>query len=169
MQLINGVYTQWFNHRHQRSGHLFQGRYKSILVQKDAHLLELARYIALNPVAAGLVDRPEAWRWSSYGAAIGLREPLAFHDPRWLLRQFAPDRQAAMARYRRFAQARIADPPRDSPAGQRAVFGDDAFLAQLDENAVGAPATRGAGRAPAERTAPSRDLPKHRRARTLDG
>ena len=55
MQLLNGVYTQWFNRRHQRVGHLFQGRFKAVLVEKESHLLELARYVVLNPVRAGMV------------------------------------------------------------------------------------------------------------------
>jgi len=68
MRQLNGVFTQWSNRRHQRSGHLFQGRYKAILVDRDAYFLELARYIVLNPVRASVVKHPREWRWSSYGA-----------------------------------------------------------------------------------------------------
>ncbi len=66
MRQLNGVYTQSFNRRHKRSGHLFQGRYKAILSQKESHLLEVCRYIVLNPVRAGTVERPGDWSWSSY-------------------------------------------------------------------------------------------------------
>jgi len=67
---LNGVYTHNFNRRHHESGHVFQGRYKAILVQKDSHLLELTHYVVLNPVRAGMVMRTEEWAWSSYQATI---------------------------------------------------------------------------------------------------
>src|SRR5215212_8497113 len=66
MRRLNGVYTQAFNRRHERGGHVLQGRYKAILVDKDSHLLDLGRYVVLNPVRAQLVKRPEDWPWSSY-------------------------------------------------------------------------------------------------------
>ena len=76
MARLNAVYSQWFNRRHDRSGHLFQGRYKAILVERDPHLLELCRYVVLNPVRAGLVKKMEAWPWSSYHATVkGQRGP----------------------------------------------------------------------------------------------
>ena len=68
MRQLNGQYTQGFNRRHNLAGHLFQGRYKAILVQKEAYLLELSRYVVLNPVRAGMVKRPEEWPWSSVSA-----------------------------------------------------------------------------------------------------
>ena len=71
MRQLNGVFTQRFNHRHSRVGHLFQGRYHAVLVEKEAHLLELSRYIVLNPVRARLVDHPDHWPWSSYRAMAG--------------------------------------------------------------------------------------------------
>ena len=70
MRQLNGVYTQRINRRHRRSGHVFQGRYTAVLSKCDAHLLELARYVVLNPVRAGMVDA-QAWRWSSYRATTG--------------------------------------------------------------------------------------------------
>ncbi len=72
MQWLNGCYGASFNRRHVRSGHLFQGRYHSSPIGDDAHLLTTIRYIALNPVKAGLCDRPEEWRWGSYRAAVGV-------------------------------------------------------------------------------------------------
>ncbi len=65
MRQFNGVYPQRFNRRHARGGHVFQGRYKAILVERETYLLELLRYVVLNPVRARLVQRPEGWRWSS--------------------------------------------------------------------------------------------------------
>jgi len=72
MRQLNGVYTQAINRRYRRVGHLFQGRYKAILVDKDAYLLELSRYIILNPIRAKMVDSLEEWPWSSWHCAMGL-------------------------------------------------------------------------------------------------
>ncbi len=71
MRQLNGVYTQSSNHRHRRTGHVFQGRYKSVLVDGDAYSLELCRYIVLNPVRTGMIEEAGDWRWSSYGAIVG--------------------------------------------------------------------------------------------------
>jgi hypothetical protein len=80
MRHINGVYTQMFNRRHDKVGHLFQGRFKAILVDRDAYLLELCRYVDLNPVRARMVRKPEAWAWSSYRAHVGLAPVPAWLD-----------------------------------------------------------------------------------------
>lgn len=72
MQYLNGQYAQYFNRRHGYDGHLFQGRFHSVFVQSEAHLLELYRYIVLNPVRAGLCRHPAQWPWSSFRAALGL-------------------------------------------------------------------------------------------------
>lgn len=95
MRQLNGLYTQRFNRRHGLVGHLFQGRYKAILIQKENYLLELARYVVLNPVRAHLVDDPADWPWSSYRAVLGLNEAPAWLDTDWLLSQFASQRQQA--------------------------------------------------------------------------
>ena len=80
MRQLNGVYTQRFNQQHQRVGHVFQGRYKSILVQKESYLLELSRYIVLNPVRAGMVVKAENWQhYSSVSKIINFRRT---HDSR---------------------------------------------------------------------------------------
>ena len=83
MHHINGAYTTYFNVKRQRSGHLFHGRYKAILVEKDQYAKELSRYIHLNPVRAKIVGTPEQYPWSSYGYFIGLRK-----SPEWLARDF---------------------------------------------------------------------------------
>ena len=70
MRQLNGVYTQIVNRAHGRVGHVFQGRYKAILVDKESYLLELARYVVLNPVRAGMVDNVADWPWSSYPVMI---------------------------------------------------------------------------------------------------
>lgn len=79
MRQLNGVYTQASNRRHGRVGHLFQGRFKGILVDKEGYLLELTRYVVLNPVRAGMVAQPGQWSWSSYRAMVGEEA-----SPEWL-------------------------------------------------------------------------------------
>src|SRR5512142_2829670 len=71
MRQLNGVYTQAFNKRHRCVGHVFQGRFKAVLVQKDSHFLEVCRYVVLNPVRAKAVGHPRQWKWSSYNATAG--------------------------------------------------------------------------------------------------
>lgn len=83
MRHINGAYTAYFNAKRSRSGHLFQGRYKAILVDADEYAKELSRYIHLNPVRADMVERPEEYTWSSLRDYIGARKP-----PEWLHRDF---------------------------------------------------------------------------------
>lgn len=83
MRHINGAYTTYFNIKRKRSGHLFQGRYKAILVEIDEYAKELSRYIHLNPVRAGMVEKPEAYQWSSYPFYIGQKKA-----PEWLHREF---------------------------------------------------------------------------------
>ena len=99
MRQLNGVYTQWHNRTHNTVGHLFQGRFKAIIVQREAYLLELARYVMLNPVRAGICDLPEDWPWSSYRAMLGRVTPPAWLQVQWLLSQFGDDARTAVASY----------------------------------------------------------------------
>jgi REP element-mobilizing transposase RayT len=102
MRQLNGIYTQRFNRRHGRSGHLMQGRFKGILVQKEAHLLELCRYVVLNPVRAGAARSARTWRWSSYRATAGFDPAPEWLDAEGVLSFFASRRPQAEARYRAF-------------------------------------------------------------------
>ena len=102
MRQLNGVYTQYFNRRHGLVGHLFQGRFKAILVERDAYLLELSRYVVLNPVRAGMVGEPGAWAWSSYGAMVGLTVAPTWLETDWLLAQFGSSRNRAREGYAAF-------------------------------------------------------------------
>jgi len=123
MRQLNGVYTQRFNRQHARVGHVFQGRYKAILVEKDAHLLSLCRYIVRNPVAAGMVGDASAWKWSSYRATAGMENARVFDCVDWVLEQFGGSRK----RYREFvAEAPVSDSPLQEAAGSH-VLGSDAF------------------------------------------
>jgi len=131
MRELNGVYTQVFNQRYKRVGHLFQGRYKAILVEKDNHLLSLCRYVVLNPVRVGLIRRPEQWRWSSYRAAIGLTKRPSFLTVDWVLSQFGGRKRVAMERYKKFVIEGIGkESPWETLKGQ-IFWGTEEFIKQL--------------------------------------
>ncbi len=104
MRQLNGVYTQKFNWHHQRVGHIFQGRYKAIVVEKEAYLLELTRYVVLNPVRAEMAQNPEDWPWSSYRATAGLGDLPEFLTVDWVLGQFSDQRRQAQDLYRVFVE-----------------------------------------------------------------
>jgi len=130
MQLLNGVYTQWFNRRHDRVGHLLQGRFKAILVEKESYLLELVRYVVLNPVRAKMVRSVRDWPWSSYRATAGQTEVPEFLAVDWVLSQFDSDRERAVRAYRRFIrQGRGINVWDELRAG--ALLGSDGFVDQL--------------------------------------
>jgi hypothetical protein len=130
MRQVNGVYTQLFNKLHGRAGHLFQGRYKSILIQKDSHLLEVCRYVVLNPVRAKMVESPAAWKWSSYRATVGREaaHPCLTRD--WVLGQFSAKRGKAEKNYQQFVQWGIGKSVWHEVRGQ-AILGEEAFAEKL--------------------------------------
>jgi hypothetical protein len=127
MRQLNGVYTQTFNRRHRRVGHLFQGRYKAILVEKQAHLLELCRYVVLNPLRVKARTRVEHWEWSSYRATAGLEPVPKFLTVDWLLRQFGQHRPQAQAQYRNFVRAGLKSQVWQQLRGQ-IYLGSDEFI-----------------------------------------
>lgn len=133
MRQLNGVYTQGFNRRHNRVGHVFQGRYKSILVEKNEYLLELCRYLVLNPVRAGVVSKPKKWNWSSYQAtAYSVKDP-EFLSVDWILGQFAKKKKKARKAYRKFVTdglVRTEESPWKKLVGQ-IVFGGSDFGADI--------------------------------------
>ena len=118
MRQLNGVYTQSFNRHHGRVGHLFQGRFKAILVEKDTYLRELCRYVVLNPVRANMVRSAKDWEWSSYCATVGLREPLPLLTVDWILSQFGDTRLKAQEAYREFVSAGQGASPWNDLKGQ---------------------------------------------------
>lgn len=106
MQFLNSAFAQTFNYRHGLRGHLFQGRYHAVLVEKESHLLEAARYVVLNPVRGGLCRTPEEWPWSSYRATAGTEKAPPFLAEDMVLAPFGTDPVTARKRYREFvAQA----------------------------------------------------------------
>ncbi len=138
MRQLNGVFTQASNRRHGRVGHLFQGRFKAILVDKEGYRLELSRYVVLNPVRAGMAAMPEDWPWSSYGAMIG-----ATSVPDWLvtdglLSQFGSQRTKAQVAYRRFVREGIGKSIWDG-LRQQIYLGDDAFVQRMQAKGASSP------------------------------
>jgi len=128
MKFLNGSYTQYFNRQHKRVGHVFQGRYKAILVQKDSYLLELARYIALNPVRAQMVRNAGEWRWSSYRATAGAEESDACLTTDWVLAGFAKTKGVAQQRYRDFVKAGKGQPSPWQQLKNQIYLGDEDFV-----------------------------------------
>jgi len=136
MRHLNGVYTQALNRRHRRVGHVFQGRYKAILVAKESHLLALARYVVLNPVRVGLVAEPSAWRWSSYASMVGSAPAPAWLCTDWILRHFAETRGRAVRGYEAFVQAGIAAPPVWNDLRGQIYLGSQAFAERCSAQAA---------------------------------
>ncbi len=134
MRQLNGVYTQAFNRTHQRVGHVFQGRYKAIVVEKDSYLLELCRYVVLNPVRAGLVTMPDEWKWSSYKITANRTRVPEYLTIDWVLGQFSKHRATARKRYRKFVTEGVANPmtPWQKLSGQ-IFLGGDKFISYMQE------------------------------------
>jgi putative transposase len=131
MQLLNGWYSQAFNKRHSRKGHLFEDRYKAIVVEKEAYLLELCRYVVLNPVRAGIVRAVREYRWSNYRATSGESRVPDFLEVGWTLGRFGKSLGSARERYRRFvADGAGARSPMDDVTGQ-VYLGRAAFVKEM--------------------------------------
>jgi putative transposase len=131
MRHLNSVFTQAFNRRHVRVGHVLQGRFKSIVVDRESYLLELCRYIVLNPVRAGMVSNPREYPWSSFRATAGFEKAQEFLSVDWILEQFGDNRKRAQQEYRRFAQAGLmTDSPWKDLKGQ-CLLGGEAFLEKI--------------------------------------
>ncbi|MEA2022262.1 MAG: transposase [Candidatus Caldatribacteriota bacterium] len=131
MRQLNGLYAQHFNRKHQRVGHLLQGRYKALLVDKENYLLELCRYIVLNPLRAGLVKDPQKYRWSSYPATIGdERIPGLFSE--WILAQFAEDKEKAIRLYQAFVLSGIKAASPLKSVKEQLILGKESFTSKIE-------------------------------------
>jgi len=141
MRHLNGVYTQTFNRTHKRVGHVFQGRYKAIIVEKDGYLLELARYVVLNPLRAGMVKDIADWHWSSYAAMLGTQNAPEWLQTDWILGQFSPQRRRAINRYMDFVRAGVGLPSVWEQLSGQVFLGSDRFLKRMqamsDKVAIG--------------------------------
>lgn len=133
MRQLNGVYTQYVNRTYRRVGHVFQGRYQAILVEKDRYLLELARYVVLNPVRAHMVKDAADWPWSSYLAMIGRASPPPWLMTDWILGQFGSDRLRAITRYIDFVRAGVGLPALWENLQNQIYLGSEHFVQRMQK------------------------------------
>lgn len=131
MRQLNGVYTQRFNRAHARVGHVFQGRYKAILVERDSYLLELARYVVLNPLRAKMVKRLEAWPWSSYLATCGQTASPSWLQTDWILGRFGRRCSSAIAKYVSFVHEGARLPSVWAQLQGQIYLGSEAFVKKM--------------------------------------
>jgi REP element-mobilizing transposase RayT len=135
VQWINVSYAVYFNRKHQRSGHLFQGRFKAILIDADEYLMLLSRYIHLNPVRAKIVETPADYPWSSYHAFIGKEKTLNWLETTWLLSQFGRRKKDAIRGYKSYVEeveANALENPHKHLVGGL-ILGDTAFVSWVKE------------------------------------
>ncbi|MFZ5569185.1 MAG: REP-associated tyrosine transposase [Thermodesulfobacteriota bacterium] len=135
MRHINGAYTTYFNTKHKRSGHLFQGRYKAYLIDGDSYATELSRYIHLNPVRAGIVEKPEQYQWSSYAAYIGKTKPPAWLKCGFILGYMGEKDLNARKQYRSFVNKMIKEEHYNPLDGVYAatILGDENFIQEVKD------------------------------------
>lgn len=129
MRQLNGLYSQYFNWRHSLAGHLFQGRYKAILVQKESYLLELSRYIVLNPLRAKVVSSLGDWQWSSHRYFVSGEQPPSWLERNWLLSRFGTAHMEAVSAYQAFVLQGINGINPLTAIRHQVLLGDDAFVA----------------------------------------
>lgn len=141
MQQLNGVYSKRFSRRHQRPGHVLEGRFHARIVDRDAYLQEVCRYIVLNPVRAGLVARPDEWPWSSYRATVGEVPVPAFLTVEWVLSLGRSRRRVEAERqYRRFVRSGMRSADSSSEPAQSLLMGGPEAFAHLRERITSAAA-----------------------------
>jgi putative transposase len=131
MRDLNGQYTQAFNRRRSRSGHVFQGRYKAIIVDKDRYLAELARYLTLNPVRAHMVTAPDEWRWSSFHAMVGEIVAPSWLDTSSILGLFSTNELLAQTAFRRFVWEGINSATIWQHLQRQQFLGDQTFVERM--------------------------------------
>lgn len=165
MRHLNGVYTQTYNRRHRVVGHLFQGRFKAVLVDRDAYLLEVCRYVELNPVRAGMVAAVEEWPWSSYAAHTGRVASPSWLDTPAVLRHVAgrPLESSADAAQAALRYAELVEQGRgvslwDTGLRQQIYLGDESFVRRMQAVAESSPAPPGNEVPLAQRVPPARPL-----------
>lgn len=145
MQNLTFRYTKWINWRQNRSGHLFQGRYKAVLVDADSYLQELTRYIHLNPVRANMVKNPEEYSWSAHCTYLG-REIIPWLTTDWVLSLFSPINSQARINYRNFVEqgkdAGYQQEYHSGSAHESRVLGDDSFIDRVLAHAESKPLKR---------------------------
>lgn len=131
MKYLNQIYSQYFNWKYNRVGHVFQGRYKSYVVQREAYLLDSCRYIVLNPWEAKLVEHPGQWPWSSYNATAGTIKPPPFLTTEWVLKMFGTKEKKAKEQYVRFVEADMDEKRTKLEYNYQIFLGSDEFAEKI--------------------------------------
>lgn len=131
MRQLNGVYTQYFNRTHKRVGHVYQGRYVAIIIQKETYLLEVARYVVLNPVRARMVRTAKDWPWSSYRATSGYICPPVWLNTNWIIAHFSRSKSTAMDRYRKFVAEGKNQPSIWEQLRNQVYIGNEDYIKQI--------------------------------------
>jgi putative transposase len=137
MRQLNGVYTQSYNKRRNRVGHIFQGRYKAIVIEKESHLMEVCRYVVLNPVRAKAVKKPEQWKWSSYRGTVGIDAPHECLTTDWILGQFGVNRAVAHKKYEEFIYGGIGEENLWKEVRGQILLGEETFVERMLEHTKG--------------------------------
>lgn len=131
MRQLNGVYTQYFNRTHKRVGHVYQGRYVAIIIQKETYLLEVARYVVLNPVRARMVRTAKDWPWSSYRATSGHICPPVWLYTNWIIAHFSRRKSTAVDRYRKFVAEGKNQPSIWEQLRNQVYIGNEDYIKQI--------------------------------------
>lgn len=134
MRHLNGVYTQSYHRKHHSDGHVFKGRFKAVLVEKESHLLELCRYVVLNPVRAHMVERAEQYHWSSYLPTVGKATVPPYLTTEWILANFSASLPESRRLYRQFVKEGMAgsETQWEKLSGQ-IILGTEGFIQQAKE------------------------------------
>ncbi len=134
MRHLNGVYTQAYNRIHRKDGHVFKGRFKAVLVEKESHLLELCRYVVPNPVRAHMVVRAEQYHWSSYLPTLGKAAVPPYLTTEWILSNFSESLPESRRLYRQFVIEGMtaSETPWEKLSGQ-IILGTEGFIQQAKE------------------------------------
>lgn len=134
MQYLNGVFSQRSNRRHHRTGHLFEARFRSIIVERDSYLRRVARYVVLNPVRAHLVSHAERWPWSTFRATGGFEDPPDWLYTEWMIAAFSANTiSEARERYVRYVNS---PSPKKSPRWSAGALGSKAFEKAIRDAAI---------------------------------
>jgi hypothetical protein len=157
MHFLNTMYTVYFNTKHKRCGHLFQGRYKSILIQAEVYAKELSRYIHLNPVRAEIADRPEQYPWSSYAQYCGTARREKWIETAFILRLFAEHPEEARTDYAEFVIRGIGKeiPASIEDSRRTGILGSEEFISKIRKEFLEDKVSR-----------PDRESPQLRKLRT---
>jgi len=142
MRQLNGVYTQRFNSLHGSGGRVFQGRFKAVLVERDGALLELCRYVVLNPLRLKSVKNISRYRWSSYRATAGEIQAPAWLNTDWVLSHFGRSSSVAQRKYAEFVEAGINLPSPLSKVKAQVLLGSAAFVKKMKQRLLNAADTK---------------------------